>query len=64
MHKLALIYGPVVGFYVGPRRPFVSVCGYEAIKEALHNQDLDGRPANFRQSLQDNAHKADKLGMS
>ena len=44
MIKLADIYGPVVGFYMGPTQPFISVCGYEAVKEALHNDDLNGRP--------------------
>jgi methyl farnesoate epoxidase / farnesoate epoxidase len=44
MIKLSEIYGPVVGFYMGPTQPFISVCGYEAAKEALHNDDLIGRP--------------------
>ncbi len=44
MQKLSEIYGPVVGCYLGPKRPFISVCGYEAVREALLNEDLDGRP--------------------
>jgi len=44
MIKLSEIYGPVVGFYMGPTQPLISVCGYEAVKEALHNDDLSGRP--------------------
>lgn len=44
MIKLSQIYGPVTGYYVGPSQFFVSVCGYEAVREALNNQDLDGRP--------------------
>lgn len=42
LKKLSDIYGPVVGFYLGTQ-PFVSVCGYEAVKEALRHPDLDGR---------------------
>lgn len=41
--KLSQIYGPVTGFYMGPSFT-VSVCGYEAVVEALHNEDLNGRP--------------------
>jgi methyl farnesoate epoxidase / farnesoate epoxidase len=44
MIKLSEMYGPVVGLYMGPTQPFISVCGYEAVKEALHNDDLNGRP--------------------
>ena len=44
MKKLCNIYGPVTGFYAGPFQPIISVCGYEAAKEALHNDDLNGRP--------------------
>lgn len=46
MKKLAEIHGPVTGFYLGPFQPFISVCGYEAVKEALHNEDLNGRPCS------------------
>lgn len=46
MHKLSEIYGPVVGFYLGPKQPVISVCGYDAVKEALQNDDLNGRPSN------------------
>ena len=42
--KLSKIYGPVTGFYLGPSQFFVSVCGYEAVREALNNDDLNGRP--------------------
>lgn len=45
MQKLAEIHGPVVGFYVGPRQHFVSVCGYDAVRDALYNDDLKGRPS-------------------
>ena len=41
--NLSKIYGPVVGFFMGPTKPVISVCGYEAVKEALQNPDLDGR---------------------
>lgn len=46
LKKLADQYGPVTGFYLGPTQPFISVCGYEAVKEALNNDDLIGRPSN------------------
>lgn len=46
MQTLAKIHGPVVGFYLGPKRAFISVCGYEAVREALLNEDLNGRPDN------------------
>ena len=46
MMKLSSIYdSSVVGFYLGPSQPFISVCGYEAVKEALHHDDFNGRPA-------------------
>ena len=41
--KLSKIYGLVVGFVFDLFPPVISVCGYDAIKEALHNPDLDGR---------------------
>nr|QST15065.1 CYP370A3 protein [Diaphanosoma celebensis] len=44
MMKLAEIYGPVVGFYLGPKQPFISICGHSAVREALLNDDLNGRP--------------------
>lgn len=44
--KLSDIYGPVVGFFVGPSQPFITVCGYEAVKEAQLNEDLNGRIDN------------------
>lgn len=47
LQKLAARYGPVCGFYVGPRTPFISVCGAKAVKEALHNDDLIGRPQSW-----------------
>lgn len=46
MQRLSEIYGPVVGFYLGPNQPVISVCGYDAVKEALQNEDLNGRPSN------------------
>jgi len=46
MMRLSSIYdSSVVGFYLGPSQPFISICGYEAVKEALHNDDFNGRPA-------------------
>ena len=44
LQNLAKTYGPVIGLFVGPVRPFVSVTGYKAVKEALLNDDLIGRP--------------------
>jgi hypothetical protein len=44
MQKLSKTYGPVTGFYLGPIQPFISVVGPQAVKEALHNNDLNGRP--------------------
>ncbi|XP_032796985.2 methyl farnesoate epoxidase [Daphnia magna] len=44
MKKISEVYGPVVGMYFGLSKPIISVCGHEAVKEALHNEDLDGRP--------------------
>ena len=31
---------------MGPNQPFISVVGPQAVKEALHNDDLNGRPSN------------------
>ena len=45
MQKLSSFYGPVVGFYLGPAQYFVSVCGFEAVRDALYNDDLIGRPS-------------------
>lgn len=44
LQNLAKKYGPVSAFYVGPVKLFVSVVGKEAVTEALHNDDLNGRP--------------------
>nr|QTC11261.1 cytochrome P450 303A1 [Phenacoccus solenopsis] len=41
--ELARVYGPVVGLRVGKDRQVVC-CGYEAIKEMLTKEELDGRP--------------------
>lgn len=41
--KMSEIYGPVVGFYMGPRQACVSVCDYDAVKEVLHSEDFSGR---------------------
>ena len=41
---LSKTYGAVTGFYLGPCQPFVGVVGIDAVKEALHNDDLNGRP--------------------
>lgn len=43
--NLTKIYGPVMGLFMGPLQTCViSVNGSEAVKEALNNPDLDGRP--------------------
>ena len=44
MMKLAKKYGPVTAFYLGLNRNYISVCGFEAVQEALRNPDLEGRP--------------------
>lgn len=41
--RLSNTYGPVVGLYFG-RKPFVIVNGWDAVKESLANDDLNGRP--------------------
>jgi len=46
MQKLAESYGPVVGFFLGPKQPIISICGAKAVKEALHNDGFIGRPNN------------------
>lgn len=46
MEVLCAKYGAVTGFFLGPTQPFISVCGYEAVKEALNNEELNGRPNN------------------
>ena len=43
MAKMSKVYGPVVGFFVGPNQPMIAVCSHEAVKEAMHNEDLNGR---------------------
>jgi methyl farnesoate epoxidase/farnesoate epoxidase len=45
IQKMAEKYGPVTGFYLGSFLPFISVDGKKAVKEALHNNDLNGRPS-------------------
>lgn len=45
MQKMAKTYGPVTGFYLGPVLAFISVDGQKAVTEALHNNDLNGRPS-------------------
>ena len=47
LQHLAVKYGPVSGFYLGPRTPFISVCGSKAVREALLNDDINGRPSNW-----------------
>ena len=41
--KLSEKYGEVVGLYLGPYQPVISVCG-GAVREALRNGDLGERP--------------------
>ena len=41
--ELARMYGPIVGLRVGKDRQVVCF-GYEAIKEMLTKEELDGRP--------------------
>lgn len=43
LKKLGDVYGPVTGLFLGPTQPFIIVRGYEAVKEALLNDDLNGR---------------------
>lgn len=45
LQKLAKTYGPVAGFFMGPSQAFVSVVGAKAVREALFNDDLIGRPS-------------------
>lgn len=45
LQDLAETYGNILGFYVGPSKPFISVVGPSAVKEALQNDDLNGRPS-------------------
>ena len=47
LQKLAAKYGPVTGFYMGPRTPFITVCGAKAVREALLNDDIIGRPQSW-----------------
>lgn len=43
--NVSKIYGPVMGLFMGPLQTcMISVNGPEAVKEALTNPDLDGRP--------------------
>lgn len=46
MEKMARVYGAVTGMFLGPSPPIVSVCGHDAVKEALMNDDLNGRPVS------------------
>ena len=41
--RLADIYGPVCGFYIGPTQPFVCVSGAVAVRETLLNEYLAGK---------------------
>ena len=45
--NLSKIYGSVLGLSIGSNfgvdNYYISVCGYDAVHEALHNPDLDGR---------------------
>ncbi|XP_069161652.1 methyl farnesoate epoxidase isoform X1 [Procambarus clarkii] len=43
--RLSSTYGPVVGLFFG-NQPTVIVNGWHAVKEALLNDDLNGRPEN------------------
>ncbi|XP_076032688.1 methyl farnesoate epoxidase-like isoform X2 [Oratosquilla oratoria] len=43
MATLSAKYGPVVGIFFGSQ-PAVIINGYTAVREALHNEDLNGRP--------------------
>lgn len=51
MEMLAAKYGPVVGFYLGHSQPVISVCGFDAVREALMNDSFNSRP--FTTSLKD-----------
>lgn len=41
--KLAEEYGPLVGMRLGRDRQVIA-CGYQAVREMLTNEDIDGRP--------------------
>ena len=47
MMKLAEKYGPVTAFYLGPSQAVVSVCGFDAVREALRNPDVVRKPNSF-----------------
>ena len=47
LQKLGKIYGPVVGFFLGPKLRIISVSGAKAVKEALQNDDFIDRPDNW-----------------
>ncbi|KAK7085879.1 hypothetical protein SK128_006582 [Halocaridina rubra] len=52
MWRLSSTYGSVYGIYLGPERTVI-VNGWEACKEALANDDLNGRPINTTLTLRD-----------
>ena len=52
MRKLSESYGALTGFFMGPIQTVISVCGFEAIQDVLHNPALDGRP-HFNMALTD-----------
>lgn len=43
LQKMSEVYGPVTGFYLG-LSTMISVCSHEAVKEAMLNENLNGRP--------------------
>jgi hypothetical protein len=49
--NLAHKYGEVAGFYLGPS-PMVLVSGLAAIREALNNPELQGRPTSAINKLE------------
>ena len=62
MMKLAAKYGPVTGFYMGPKQPLISVCGADAVRQVLKNEDLNARPitaALKEQNLVSSGSKSD-----
>ncbi|XP_069160827.1 methyl farnesoate epoxidase [Procambarus clarkii] len=44
--RLSASYGPVIGLYIGTQ-PTVVTNGWDAVKESLLNDDLNGRPPNL-----------------
>lgn len=61
--RLSSTYGTVVGLYFGTQ-PTVVVNGWEAVKESLLNDDLNGRPETVVLNLVYNNTQRGKLNVS